>query len=42
MRIDEIFANWPSPFITRNQLPKITGDRCIKIKKEQVIKEELL
>jgi hypothetical protein len=25
MKIDEIFANWSSPFITRNQLPKITG-----------------
>jgi hypothetical protein len=25
MNLDEIFANWPSPFITRNQLPKITG-----------------
>jgi hypothetical protein len=24
-KIDEIFENWPSPFVTRNQLPKITG-----------------
>jgi hypothetical protein len=25
MNLNEIFANWPSPFVTRNQLPKLTG-----------------